>query len=487
MRNKITRLFTLYLFMAVLLCTSAFAVAEDASLWVPVTLEGGTGKVRLASPVELRPDGDGYLAVLHWSSESYDYIIVDGETYHPLSTEGGAVYEIPVPSLDCTVQMQADTVAMSAPHLIDYTLLFGVQAEETHAPTPQLSERVDVPDVLHVTGEMPLQWATGFHVDFCEGGASLITLGDNKQYLLIPEQGSVPDGLPQEIVVLRQPLERIYLAASGVMDMFSACDSVDALRFSALKQCDWYLDEAIGAMQAGQLLFAGKYSAPDYELLYAEGCQLAVENMMISHSPKVTEALRQLGIPVLIDRSSYETTPQGRMEWVKLYGLLTGHSDEAAAALEGQLAAIDAASVQQSDTATVAFFYITSNGLAAIRSASDYIPKLIELSGAAYAFADYGVDASSATMTIQMEDFYAVACNADYLIYNSTITGELSTLADLLTISPIFQHMKAVKEGRVYCTTQNMYQHSMAMGDLASDVRAMLRGDAQMKFLYRLE
>ena len=60
-----------------------------------------------------------------------------------------------------------------------------------------------------------------------------------------------------------------------------------------------------------------------------EGCGLAVENTMISHTPEVKEKLEQLGIPVLVERSSYEESPLGRVEWIKLYGLLTGQLDTA--------------------------------------------------------------------------------------------------------------------------------------------------------------
>ena len=77
-------------------------------------------------------------------------------------------------------------------------------------------------------------------------------------------------------------------------------------------------------MENGSILYAGKYSEPDYERIVSEGCGLAIENTMILHSPEVKEKLESFGIPVLVDHSSYEAHPLGRTEWIRLYGVLTG-------------------------------------------------------------------------------------------------------------------------------------------------------------------
>lgn len=73
-------------------------------------------------------------------------------------------------------------------------------------------------------------------------------------------------------------------------------------------------------MEDGSIVFAGKYSEPDYELLVNSGCNLAIESTMILHTPKVQEMIEQMGIPVFTDRSSYENHPLGRTEWIKSLG-----------------------------------------------------------------------------------------------------------------------------------------------------------------------
>ena len=78
-------------------------------------------------------------------------------------------------------------------------------------------------------------------------------------------------------------------------------------------------------------------SAPDYETILENGCDLAIENTMIYHTPEVVEQLESVGVPVLIERSSYESDPLGRMEWLKLYGALVGKEDAACAAYDALL------------------------------------------------------------------------------------------------------------------------------------------------------
>ena len=86
-----------------------------------------------------------------------------------------------------------------------------------------------------------------------------------------------------------------------------------------------------------------------------------------------------------------------------------------------------------------------------------------------------------------MEEFYAAAKDADYLIYNSTIEGELDGMEDFLALSELLENFKAVSEGHVYCTTKNLYQSSMELGTITSDIRNMQRGDTDhLTYLYRL-
>lgn len=339
-----------------------------------------------------------------------------------------------------------------------------------------------------------LAYAQKFSIDDYNDGYALVTITDGSRYLVVPDGKEAPDDLASDIVVIQKPVQNIYIAASAVMDMFVSLDALDDIRFSSLKADGWYIDAAKEAMENGDILYAGKYSTPDYEQIVQENCGLAIENTMILHTPEVKEQLEKFGIHVLVDYSSYETEPLGRTEWVKLYGLLTGHEEEADAAFEKEQAAFEDVKNNVSDsddqeTKTVAFFYITSNGQANVRKSADYLPKMIEMAGGKYVFDDLGdeEDATS-TMSMQMEEFYAGAKDADYIIYNSTIEGELDSVDDLLAKSPLFEKFKAVQEGHVYCTSRNLYQSTMELGTITSDIHRMLIGDDEdLTYLYQLK
>lgn len=345
---------------------------------------------------------------------------------------------------------------------------------------------------------IPLTYADRFTMDRYAQGYVLITVADRDRFLVVPEGMQPPAGLDEDIAVIRQPVDRIYLVASAAMDMFRSLDGLSAIRLSGTEADGWCMEDVARAMEEGEILYAGKYSAPDYELILSEGCELAIENLMIDHSPEVREKLESFGIPVLVDYSSYESHPLGRVEWVKLYGVLLGREAEADAAFAEQEKLLEAvgretAEAQGSDGVsadgrkTVAFFYITGNGAANVRKSSDYIPKMIGLAGGAYIFDDLGDESShSSSVTMQIEEFYASAKDADYIIYNSTIDGEIRTVDELLDKCTLLAGFRAVQEGNVYCTTKNLYQESMSIGVMIDDMHKMLTGGEDMRYLYRL-
>ena len=92
-----------------------------------VVLEGGSGRSTVESPAALTVADGKMTATIVWSSPNYDYMIVDGEKYLPTNTEGNSTFEIPVAALGTPLAVTADTVAMSKPHEIEYTLTFTLE------------------------------------------------------------------------------------------------------------------------------------------------------------------------------------------------------------------------------------------------------------------------------------------------------------------------------------------------------------------------
>ena len=356
-------------------------------------------------------------------------------------------------------------------------------------PPPAEPEEVLSWNALEYERSLELLYAEQFSVERCTGGYQKIAIGDGNRYLVVPEGAEVPSGVPAEVTVLRQPLDSIYLVATSAMDLFRQLDAIDAITLSGVDASGWYIPEAREAMEAGRMVFAGKYGAPDYERILDLGCNLAVESTMIYHNPEVKEQLERLGIPVLVERSSYESHPLGRMEWIKLYAALLGKDTEAAEYFDGLMERLAPILEQENTGKTVAFFYITSTGAVNVRRAGDYIAKSIGLAGGVYAFPDLeSGEGTKSTMNMQMESFYEGARNADVLIYNSAIDGELETTEQLLEKSGVLADFKAVREGDVWCTGKNLFQESLGLGDLIADLHAVFSGeDVPLTYLHHLD
>ncbi len=347
-------------------------------------------------------------------------------------------------------------------------------------------------EALKPEGSLHTDYADKFSVDYYEGGYKLITITDDSRFLVIPEGGKLPPGTPGDIMPIYQPVKNVYLAATSAMCLFDALQSLDAIRLSGTKAEGWYIDNAVEAMEDGRIIYAGKYSEPDYELLLSEGCPLAVESMMIGHASDVKDKLEELGITVLVDKSSLEAHPLGRTEWIKLYGALLNKEDEAETVFSEQKAAFDEAVTGDSTGKTAAFFYISTSGKAVVRKSGDYITKMIELAGGEYVFSDIGdPEVKTSTVTVEMETFFAAARDADYIIYNATIDKELDTMDELLEKSPLMADFKAVKNGRVWCTDKNVYQETTKLGEMTKSFHMIFSGEAdsldRVPFFYKLK
>lgn len=494
---------------------------QDGTYQMEVELLGGSGRASVTSPAKVEIKDGKAVATLEWSSPNYDYMVVDGEKYLPVNTEGNSVFQIPVEAFDQDIAVIADTVAMSTPHEIEYTLNFHAGENGQNAAKADTTEQEDADGAekgqqtaavggnpaktaaapLTYDHSMELFYAENFAVDYYEGGYKLLTTRLNgDRILIVPKHQQAPEdaealvspsaeGEPGKLIVLQEPVKNLYLVASSVMDMFAQLDSMDAISMCGLKEEDWYIPAAKQAMKDGTLLYAGKYSQPDYELLLSQNCSMAIENSMIYHTPEVMEKLEEFGIPTLVEYSSYEEHPLGRVEWVRFFGALLDQEEKADQLFEKQKEALKRIEAEESTGKTVAFFYITSNGLVQVRQSTDYIPKMIELAGGKYVFENLGdPDSRRSTVNLQLEDFYDGAQDADFLVYNTTIDRQVQTLEDLLKKCSLLKDFKAVKNHQVWCTTEDMYQQSMSAGNLIEDFHRMLTGDdKETRYLYRLK
>ena len=342
------------------------------------------------------------------------------------------------------------------------------------------------------TGSLDLAWATGFTVDLYEGDRALACIADGTRYLFVPA-GDAPQGIAEDVTVLERPLSNIYLASSSTLCLFAALGAVDCVSHVSVTQETCTVEAFTQAIASGDIVYGGKYSAPDYEAFLNGGCRLAVENTMIYHTPEVREKLMKLGVPVIVEQSSLESAPLGRLEWIMLWGAMFDKVSAAQEVLDRQaqlIADVEARVAAQPLDCTVAFFYINANGAAVVRKPGDYVAKMIAMAGGTYAFAQLaGADENrSSSTTLEMEAFYAQAKDADVIIYNSTVAGRLKGLDELVALNPLLADFKAVKNRRAWCCEQNVYQQMTATGEVVVDLHEAIADTErdELTFFFRL-
>lgn len=353
----------------------------------------------------------------------------------------------------------------------------------------EVDAKAPVIEGLTYESTLELEYAQCFQVYRYEGGYLVIRVDDGRDYLVVPEGGTVPEGLPSSCTILKKPLDRVYLQATSAISLIDSLDAIDHIRLSGTKQDGWYVENMVAAMEKGDVLYAGKYSEPDYEMLISEDCDVAIESTMILHTPEVQEKLEEMGIPVFVERCSYESHPLGRTEWIKLYGELFDEQEKAKEVFDEQAEYVEGLEDFKNTEKTVAFFYVNQNGTVVARKSADSVPQMIELAGGRYVFENLGDDENAqSSVNMTMEEFYATAKSADYIIYNATIDEPLESVDDLLAKNELFADFKAVKEGNVWTTGKYMHQATNILGSMVLDINTMLTDEnaEELKFMHRI-
>ena len=350
---------------------------------------------------------------------------------------------------------------------------------------------LNAPEIEGLTfeSELELDRATEFSVYRYEDGYSVIDIHDSQRFLLVPEGGKVPENLDSDLIVLQKPVNRIYLAATAAMAMFVSMDALDYIRMSSIKPEAWTFDEPKEVMKKGDIIYAGKYSEPDYETMMDEECNLALESTMIDHTPEVQEMIEDIDIPVMVDRASYESDPMGRAEWIKLYGELTDHQKEAEEFFDEQMESIKDLDDFKNTEKTVAFFYISTDGKVVVRRSTDYIPKMIDIAGARYVFKDLDDESGRTSVDMSMEQFYSSAIDADYIVYNGSIDSSVKSLKDLVGKDPVMKKMAAVKNKNCWVTKSAMYQRTDLVAEMILDFHKLFSEDdpQDLKYIDKLK
>ena len=324
-----------------------------------------------------------------------------------------------------------------------------------------------------------LEHARRFTIDTYAGDERLVCMESGERYLILPAGATVPRGLAADIAVIEQPLDKVYLVSTGMICLLDELDALDAVRVASVTPDTSPNEELARRIEAGEVVFGGRYRDPDFELIAAEGCPVAIENTQIMRYPDIKRKLEELGVAVLTELSSTEDTVLGRLEWIRLMGVLFDRDDRARSFFDEAVARVDAVAGRGGSGARAVFFYLDENGAPVVRRAGDYFQQMIELAGGACVSfeRDPDADASSTTyITVEWESFLAAAQDADVIIYNATVDEGVASIDDLVRRNRLLADFTAVRDGEVYTCDATLYQQMTATPDIIEELSRALSG-----------
>lgn len=352
---------------------------------------------------------------------------------------------------------------------------------------------------LEPVGALELAYARSFTIDCFEGGYRLVCVVTGERFLVVPAGAEPPAGLAADITPIRLPLEGVYLVSTSMISLVDAVGALDAVGIASVTAKTSPNEHLARLIDTGAVVFGGRYSAPDYELITASGCTFALENTKLNHVPEVRAKLSELGVTVFCEQSSSEREALGRLEWIKLIGVLFEREDEARERFDALAERIAALAAQAPTHKTITFFYVNEDGAIATRRATDYFAQMVELAGGTYMSFDPDEDdvasdeadgsdsSSSVQLVVNLEEFYVRAQEADVMVYNTTVDESVTSISDLVAKNALLADLKAVQTGAVWACDHEMYQQIASMDAIIGDIRsALLDEEPAAGFLWRL-
>lgn len=349
------------------------------------------------------------------------------------------------------------------------------------------------------TTSLELAYAQSFTVDYYEGGFALICVITGERFLVIPTGKDAPAELAPDIQPIQLPLQNIYLVSTSMISLVDTVGALYAVGMTSVTAEASPNERLTELINDGTVVYGGRYSAPDYELITASGCTFALENTKLNHVPEVRDKLTELGVTVFTEQSSSEREALGRLEWIKLIGVLFEREHEAQRHFDALAERITTLAAQAPTNKTITFFYVNDDGAIATRRATDYFAQMVELAGGTYMSFDPDEDdvasdeadgsdsSSSVQLVVNLEEFYVRAQEADVMVYNTTVDESVTSISDLVAKNALLADLKAVQAGAVWACDHEMYQQIASMDAIIGDIRsALLDEEPAAGFLWRL-
>ncbi len=332
----------------------------------------------------------------------------------------------------------------------------------------------DINGELLLDYEEELKYAGEFTLTRYKGGYSVFTIPNtmgDRQYLIVPEDKKVPEKLPENTVVLQQPIDKICFASGGMASLAEAIGAVNCIKTVAIDVDGWIIESIIAGLENGKIKYSGKFREPDFEMLLNEEVQLEIDTAMLLNYQEIIKKYDELGIPYFMESSSMESHPLGRMEWVKLLGAILGLDQEAKAYFDIAEAKVNAVAATEKCNKTAALFYIGGDTVY-VRSAGDYISAMLNLAGGDLITADIGVG-QGGNIKLNFEEFYAHCKDADYLFW-IVLSCPYTTLDELVESNALFADFEAVQNGNVYTSRRGFAQSTAYFADVIAEMHRIL-------------
>lgn len=358
-------------------------------------------------------------------------------------------------------------------------------------PTPTQEANNDADDVdgeLILDHEEELQFAKMLSITRYKGGYVMFDthILEDVKYLVVPEGKSVPKDLEEGVVVMQQPMNNFRFSSTSMVSLVDAIGGLDNITSVSTDKGSWYLDNVIERMESGKIKFSGKYSEPDYEMLVSDGVQVNIDTTMLTYKPEVMEKYDELGIIYVIEASSREEHPLGRVEWVKLWGILMGMEEEAYTFFEEQVSEFDKITALDSLGVTALSFYPSDENVNVHYDNSFYGATTV-YAGAEYPLKDTDPEDTTSYEKMGIEDFYEFAKDTDFLF--SIANTQLFTMQDLIDYNAVFADCKAVQDGNVYVFKSSFIQSAGDVVTAISEIRQVMQDPTieETSTLYKLK
>ncbi|OON94264.1 MAG: hypothetical protein ATN31_03905 [Candidatus Epulonipiscioides saccharophilum] len=340
---------------------------------------------------------------------------------------------------------------------------------------------------LRVESSMPIDYAKQFRVEYLNDGFKLFTIKDRGQFLLVPENQSIPSDLDENISILQAPIDNMFIASTTSGSSVNSLKEIDRFKYTSNEAEDWYIEDIKKTMVEERLTYVGHHKEPDFEILAREQPDVSIFTAMIDSTPEVMAKLKELDIPVIVERSHAEEHPLGRSEWIKFYGAMFNVEDKAEEIFNKEVEYVNNLPEIKETKESVAIFHITSSGNLYVRNGSDYLVKMAELAGAEYILKDINPEETSIAK-IDFETFYSKASEADNIIYIWSSGGKPADIEELVKKNELLENFKAIKTGSVYCTTADFFQLGDSLGKVMKDMSTAFYGNSDdMQYLFKLD